>query len=37
VLSSARARWVMRGVAVVLLVGAAGLVVLEKRLNLKRF
>jgi hypothetical protein len=37
VLGSARARWIARSIAAVLLVGAAGLVLLERHLNLKRF
>ncbi len=37
VLSGAKARWVTRGLAIALLVGAVGLVYLEKYLNLKRF
>jgi hypothetical protein len=37
VLSSGKARWIVRGIALFLLVGAAALVFLEKVLNLKRF
>lgn len=37
VLSGAKARWMTRLVALVFLVGAVGLVLLEERLNLRRF
>ncbi|MEO5917815.1 MAG: PA14 domain-containing protein [Luteolibacter sp.] len=37
VLGNAKARWIVRGTAIALLIGAAGLVLLEKYLNLKRF
>lgn len=37
VLSSGKARWLVRGVAILLLLAAGGLVFLEKVLNLKRF
>ncbi|MES2922314.1 MAG: PA14 domain-containing protein [Verrucomicrobiota bacterium] len=37
VLGSKKARWIVRGIAVALLLAATGLVLLEKFLNLKRF
>lgn len=37
VLGAIKARWITRGIALALLLGAAGLVMMEKFLNLKRF